>query len=111
MTCKNLGINSPYLKLCVFLGFVAGYKGVVCYDRSNNKLILSRHVVHDESVLPYKLQGSPFTGNTSKVQNTRISHVVQVSTSGTNTHIESSQSQEQQTANSKAVEEGSRHNT
>ena len=39
---------------CVFLGFVMGYKGVVCYNLSTKKLLLSIHVIHDEEIFPCK---------------------------------------------------------
>ncbi|KAM1763221.1 hypothetical protein ACFX11_002585 [Malus domestica] len=39
---------------CVFLGFAHGYKGVICYDIKTRKFILSRHVLHDEDVYPFK---------------------------------------------------------
>lgn len=38
----------------VFLGYMMGYKGVMCYNISSRKLILSRHVIHDEEMFPYK---------------------------------------------------------
>lgn len=96
----------------MFLGFAAGYKGVVCYNTGNNKLIISRHMIHDESVFPYKLQGLTVIGNTSKAQFTRISPVIiQVSNSVTNSHVGLSQSREQQTTDPETVEEGLRHNT
>nr|XP_011463643.1 PREDICTED: uncharacterized protein LOC101305369 [Fragaria vesca subsp. vesca] len=37
----------------VFLGYALGYKGVFCYSISQNKLWMSRHVIHDESVFPF----------------------------------------------------------
>ncbi|XP_004301682.1 PREDICTED: uncharacterized protein LOC101303134 [Fragaria vesca subsp. vesca] len=44
---------------CVFLGYALGYKGVFCYSISKNKLWLSRHVVHDESLFPFLHVVSP----------------------------------------------------
>lgn len=56
----------PYLKhyndtkfqlrtsVCVFLGYASKYKGVICYNLQSNKLILSRHVLYDESIFPAK---------------------------------------------------------
>lgn len=42
----------------VFLGYVMGYKGVACYNISSGKLVISRHVVHDEDVFPYRIKQS-----------------------------------------------------
>ena len=44
----------PRSTQCVFLGFAHGYKGVICYDIKTRKFILSRHVIHDEDVYPFK---------------------------------------------------------
>lgn len=52
----------PYLKhyndskfqaktsVCIFLGYASSYKRAICYNLQTKKLILSRHVVHNESV-------------------------------------------------------------
>ncbi|KAB2617403.1 hypothetical protein D8674_013272 [Pyrus ussuriensis x Pyrus communis] len=40
--------------MCIFLGYDVGYKGVICYNLQTKKLILSRHVLHDEYVFPAK---------------------------------------------------------
>lgn len=40
--------------MCIFLGYATGYKGVICYNLQTKKLILSRYVLHDESVFPAK---------------------------------------------------------
>lgn len=39
---------------CVFLGYSLGYKGVLCYNRNTKRLLMSRHVIHDESVYPFQ---------------------------------------------------------
>lgn len=44
--------------MCVFLGYSVGYKGVLCYNRTTKRLLLFRHVVHDESVFPFQSSGS-----------------------------------------------------
>lgn len=31
-----------------------GYKGVICYDLKTKKCIISRHVIHDETIFPFK---------------------------------------------------------
>ncbi|KAI5327629.1 hypothetical protein L3X38_027025 [Prunus dulcis] len=38
---------------CVFMGYSQGYKGVICYNTSTHRFLLSRHVVHDENVFPF----------------------------------------------------------
>lgn len=42
----------PRTTQCIFLGYALGYKGVICYNLTYNKLWLSRHVIHDESHFP-----------------------------------------------------------
>ena len=92
----------PRSKQCVFLGFAVGYKGVVCYDLSSNKLVLSRHVVHDENTFPFKNRLLLSFGKSNKVQSsTRPPIIVQmpcfasdITTTSTPTHGESSASLE-----------------
>ncbi|CAL2270481.1 unnamed protein product [Prunus armeniaca] len=52
---------------CILLGYVNGYKGVICYNRDSGRLCLSRHVVHDETVFPLKLMNSTHTSSSSRV--------------------------------------------
>ncbi|KAM2961779.1 hypothetical protein FF1_031321 [Malus domestica] len=86
----------PRSKQCVFLGFVAGYKGVVCYDLSSTKLVLSRHVVHDETIFPFKPRLQLSSGEFHKVQSTTMSPIiVQIpcfasDSTSSSTHAESS---------------------
>ncbi|KAI5353156.1 hypothetical protein L3X38_006049 [Prunus dulcis] len=44
----------PRTVQCVFMGYSPGYKGVICYNRSTSRFVVSRHVIHDESVFPFK---------------------------------------------------------
>jgi hypothetical protein len=39
----------PRSTLCVFLGYPSNHRGYKCYDLSNRKLIISRHVIFDET--------------------------------------------------------------
>lgn len=50
--------------LCIFLGYVVGYKGTICYNLSSRKQYLCRHVIHNETIFPAKL-----TMSTSSVKN------------------------------------------
>ncbi|KAM1493067.1 hypothetical protein PS1_025262 [Malus domestica] len=64
---------------CVFLGYALGYKGVVCYNVKTRKMILSRHVIHDESVFPYKiLHSTKFSDSSKTVCTTQRPIIVQV---------------------------------
>ncbi|CAL9014239.1 unnamed protein product [Prunus brigantina] len=46
----------PRTAQCVFMGYSPGYKGVICYNRSTSRFVVSRHVIHDETVFPFKSQ-------------------------------------------------------
>lgn len=52
----------------VFLGYASGYKEATCSNLQTKKLILSRHVLHDESVFPIKCQPAVISSN-NHVQN------------------------------------------
>ena len=47
-------------KECVFLSYASHSKGYLCLDTSNSKLIVSRHVIFNESTFPF-LTSSPTT--------------------------------------------------
>lgn len=38
---------------CVFLGYPPNHRGYKCYNLSTHKIILSRHVVFDETTFPF----------------------------------------------------------
>ncbi|KAB2606067.1 hypothetical protein D8674_005784 [Pyrus ussuriensis x Pyrus communis] len=48
----------PRSAMCIFLGYASGYKGAICYNLQTQKLVLSRHVIHNEFVFPAKCQPS-----------------------------------------------------
>lgn len=54
--------------MCVFMGYLLGYKGVLCYNCSTSKFLVSRHVIHDETIFPFKhrfsLPSSPCSPST-----------------------------------------------
>ncbi|CAL8994451.1 unnamed protein product [Prunus brigantina] len=59
------------LSQCVFLGYSLSHKGVYCYNMLNQKLHISRHVIHDESLFPFKLLKSPPISTTVASSNPR----------------------------------------
>jgi len=57
-TCQQpLPTNSLLGLHCVFLGYSAHHKGYRCLDLSSNRLIISRHIIFDESSFPYAEHG------------------------------------------------------
>ena len=55
---------SPRSTLCVFLGYSVHHKRYHCLGLSSNRLIISRHVIFDESAFPYAKRGySPLAAN------------------------------------------------
>jgi hypothetical protein len=44
---------------CVFLGYSSDYKGYRCLDLTTNHLLISRHVVFDESSFPFASSDPP----------------------------------------------------
>ncbi|PRQ57095.1 putative RNA-directed DNA polymerase [Rosa chinensis] len=59
----------PRSSCCVFLGYALGYKGVFCYNVEKNKLWMSRHVVHDETIFPYHI--TPASKSTASSSSSR----------------------------------------
>lgn len=43
----------PRSTQCIFLGYISGYKGSVCFNKLTNKLLVSRNVIHDETCFPF----------------------------------------------------------
>ncbi|WVZ83541.1 hypothetical protein U9M48_030678 [Paspalum notatum var. saurae] len=52
---------APRSTRCVFLGYSAHHKGYRCLDLSSNRIIISQHVVFDESSFPFAKQTSTDT--------------------------------------------------
>jgi hypothetical protein len=50
---------APRSTLCVFLGYSPDHKGYRCFDLSSRRVLISRHVVFDESVFPYSTTPTP----------------------------------------------------
>ena len=49
----------PRSSPCVFLGYPSSHRGYKCYDISSNKIIISRHVLFDESTFPFSRSTPP----------------------------------------------------
>ncbi|KAJ9565309.1 hypothetical protein OSB04_001275 [Centaurea solstitialis] len=64
----------PKSSLCVFLGYPSHHRGYLCYDLTNNRFIISRHVIFDESNFPFTSQNptapSPTHQNNTDSQQT-----------------------------------------
>lgn len=58
-----LHINLALAPLCVFLGYSSNHKGFWCLDLSSNRIIVSRHVILDESSFPFAKTPSPPPAN------------------------------------------------
>jgi hypothetical protein len=47
---------SPRSTVCVFLGYPSMHKGYRCLDFSTQKIIISHHVVFDETIFPFRFR-------------------------------------------------------
>jgi hypothetical protein len=50
---------APCSTLCVFLGYSPDHKGYRCFDISSRRVLISRHVMFDESMFPYSTTTPP----------------------------------------------------
>jgi hypothetical protein len=56
---SNIHKLQPRSTPCVFLGYPLNHRGYKCFDLSNRKLIISRHVIFDENQFPFTKIHSP----------------------------------------------------
>ncbi|KAI5346452.1 hypothetical protein L3X38_014331 [Prunus dulcis] len=61
----NVHKLQPRTTKCVFLGYATGYKGVIGYNCATAKCVISRDVIHDESVYPFVSPITPQQFSTS----------------------------------------------
>ena len=52
---------APRSTACVFLGYPPDHKGYRCFDLTTRRIIISRHVVFDESTFPFARETHPPT--------------------------------------------------
>ena len=50
---------APRSAACIFLGYSANHKGYHCLDYQSNRVLISRHVVFDETSFPFSSQPTP----------------------------------------------------
>jgi len=50
---------APRSTQCVFLGYSPDHKGYRCFDLTSRRILISRHVVFDESVFPFSTTSPP----------------------------------------------------
>ena len=48
----------PKTVSCVFVGYNDKHKGYRCFDPKTNRMFVSRHVIFDENLFPYKIKDS-----------------------------------------------------
>jgi histone deacetylase 1/2 len=50
---------APRSTACVFLGYPSSHKGYRCLDITTRRVIISRHVIFDETVFPFAASSTP----------------------------------------------------
>ena len=78
--CSCYPLLTPYNKYklqfksqeCIFLGYATHSKGYLCLDLTHNKLIVSRHVIFDETTFPFSKSTSCTPSNDSHSSPTNI---------------------------------------
>ncbi|KAI5353974.1 hypothetical protein L3X38_006868 [Prunus dulcis] len=53
LRCYNVHKLQPRTAQCTFMGYAQGYKTVLCFNMLTGKFVVSRHVLHDETVFPF----------------------------------------------------------
>lgn len=61
---------------CVFPGFALGYKGYICYHVPSKRMIISRHVIFDESRYPFSIEKSSSHHNVISSSSTLSDHIL-----------------------------------
>ncbi|BBN67607.1 transposable element gene [Prunus dulcis] len=61
----NVHKLQPRTTQCVFLGHATGYKGVIGYNCATGKCVITRDVIHNESVYPFVPSITPQQSSTS----------------------------------------------
>lgn len=51
---QTSGKFHPIYDLCIFLGYPSHTKGYKCYNPITHKIIISRNVIFDETIFPFK---------------------------------------------------------
>ncbi|CAL2254172.1 unnamed protein product [Prunus armeniaca] len=74
LRCYNVHKLQPRTAQCVFMGYAQGYKGVLCFNMLTGKFVVSRHVLHDETVFPFanKMSSSASSSSHGNSQTTPI---------------------------------------
>jgi len=61
---------------CVFLGYPSNHRGYKCYDLSQNKIIICRHVIFNESKFPFSKLHTPNTTNYQFLDNELSPYII-----------------------------------
>jgi len=80
---------------CVFLGYPSNHHGYKCYDLSQNKIILCRHVIFNESEFPFSKLHTPNTTNYQFLDNELSPYIINhlITQQNSSTHDQSEPAQ------------------